>query len=854
MSQLADLLEANQELLHQRWPTPTKPPLHALIQALREGNGQPPPNPAPELFRHLIFDLLDETGLQPSITELRVVTDFTANSPPAPASLTPFFDLSPDMLVIASLADGRITHANPAMTKATGLTEDELSARPFPSIVHPDDVAPTERAVAKLTSGSPLLEFEHRVACQDGSYRCVAWHAAARSEEGVFYGVGRDVTERRRAEAERTELIARERAARSEAELERQKLRSLFSASPVPICVVEGPDHRFTFANAAYRAVVGGRDLVGKPLLEALPELAGQGFDALLDEVVTTGERVEGNEAPMRLASRPEGELAYFNFVYAPRRDAQGNVDGVLVFASDVTAQVLARRAAETARAELEAIFHSLPEAVYVGDASGITRANPLALTMLGYDNLSDLNRNIGTLAEEIQTRRADTGELIPVEGQAFTHALQGSQDEQEVRVRDVKTGEERVVRCSAAPIKVGGEVVGAVAVNTDITERRAIEEERLRLAALVEKTPSFIGVADTERVPVYVNPAGRSLVGLTGPASSTNFMDYYAREAHEQAEREILPALEREGAWVGETLFRHAQTGEVIPVSHALFAIHAPGTDRLLGFGTVTRDIRAEKRHEAEVGDLLQRERDARELAERLANETRERSEFEKQLIGIVSHDLRNPLHAILLGTAGLLRREQLDAGSTKAVARIQSSAQRATRMIRDLLDFTQARLGGGIPIDRRPLDLHSLVRQAVDEVEAAHPGRNLEVLSHGDGQALGDADRLAQVVQNLVTNALSYSPEGTPVQIVTRGDDDGVILCVHNEGPPIPAERLPHLFEPLQRARDGGARGGRSLGLGLYIVQHIVSAHGGVVEVRSSEGEGTTFIVRLPRGAPDA
>lgn len=640
---------------------------------------------------------------------------------------------------------------------------------------------------------------------------------------------------------------------RSRADLQRQALHGVLADAPVAICVLEGPRYTFTFANAAYRAIVGGRDVMGKPFFEALPELAGMGFDALFDAVVASGEAVEGKEVAVDLAHREEGDTAFFNVVYAPKRDADGRVDGVMVYASEVTAQVRARQAAEAARAELEAVFESMPDAVYVGGASGITRANGPALTMLGYERLSDLNRNVATLAEEIQTRRVDTGELISAEDQAFTHALHGVPDIQEVRVRDVKTGRERIVRSSCAPIRVGGEVVGAVAINADITESKAGAEERLRLATLVENSPEFISVADTEQRPLYVNPAGRNLVGLEGAPQETRFMSYYAPTALEQAERDIFPALRSHGSWAGETLFRDFRTGEELPVFHALFEIREPGTDRVLGFGTVTRDLRAEKRHEAERDALLVRERAARERAEGLAQETQDRSDLEQQLIGIVSHDLRNPLQAILLGTSGLLRREQLDEGSVKAIARIQNAAERATRMIRDLLDFTEARLGGGIAVEVRPLCLHTLVRQAVDEVESAHPGRDVEVWTHGDGRGQGDADRLAQVVQNLVTNALSYSPEGTPVQVVTRAEDGALVLCVHNQGPPIPPDRLPHLFEPLQRATSGD-RSRRSLGLGLYIVQHIVGAHGGVVDVTSSEAEGTTFTVRLPREARPA
>ena len=229
--------------------------------------------------------------------------------------------------------------------------------------------------------------------------------------------------------------------------------------------------------------------------------------------------------------------------------------------------------------------------------------------------------------------------------------------------------------------------------------------------------------------------------------------------------------------------------------------------------------------------------------------DEARKRAEFAEQLIGIVSHDLRNPLNAISLSAAALMRHEELSERQAKGLTRISVSTERATRLIRDLLDFTRARLGGGIPIERGPLDFHAHVRQVVEEVQLTHPEREVKVASSGEGSGEWDGDRLAQVVTNLVNNALAYSPQATPVRVETRSEDGSVLLHVHNMGKPIPSELLPHLFEPMTRGRHVGEGTSRSVGLGLFIVNSLVRAHGGTLQVRSTEAEGTTFTVRLPR-----
>jgi signal transduction histidine kinase len=235
--------------------------------------------------------------------------------------------------------------------------------------------------------------------------------------------------------------------------------------------------------------------------------------------------------------------------------------------------------------------------------------------------------------------------------------------------------------------------------------------------------------------------------------------------------------------------------------------------------------------------------------LKRRLEADARRRVEFEQQLVGIVSHDLRNPLNVITLSATTLLRRPGLDEQQTRLLTRLLGSAERANRLIRDLLDFTRARLGGGIPIASKSIELHGLVRQVVDEAAVSHPGRRILVEARGDGQGEWDPDRLAQVVMNLVNNALTYGPAEAPVRVSSLGEEGWVELAVHNEGPPIPEELRPHLFEPLRRGVDEAGAATRSIGLGLYIVRTLVQAHGGTVSVDSRSEVGTTFTVRLPR-----
>jgi phosphoserine phosphatase RsbU/P len=172
--------------------------------------------------------------------------------------------------------------------------------------------------------------------------------------------------------------------------------------------------------------------------------------------------------------------------------------------------------------------------------------------------------------------------------------------------------------------------------------------------------------------------------------------------------------------------------------------------------------------------------------------------------------------------------------------------SAQRMERMIGDLLDLTRARLGGRIQLRRGQADLQKLCEEVVLESRAAHPEAMLQVTTNGNLVGNWDADRLAQVVSNLVGNALQHGG-GTPVALTAEDHGGEVTLAVHNGGAPIPPYLLRSVFEPL--ARGGVEGGGHSIGLGLFIAQTIASAHGGEISARSSFEDGTTFTVRLPK-----
>lgn len=215
------------------------------------------------------------------------------------------------------------------------------------------------------------------------------------------------------------------------------------------------------------------------------------------------------------------------------------------------------------------------------------------------------------------------------------------------------------------------------------------------------------------------------------------------------------------------------------------------------------------------------------------------------EQFVAVLGHDLRNPLAAIQAG-ASFLQKTQVEQKTQFVVQQILESAGRMERLIADVLDFARGRLGGGIPLTRlRHVDLVDLIEQTVQELRAAWPDRMI-VTELSITRSVGcDPDRMAQLVSNLLSNALTHGSASAPVRVEARTDARAFELSVSNAGEPIPGSALPQLFQPFKRKEGGPPRAG--LGLGLYIASQIAQGHGGALDVHSTP-EQTRFRLVMP------
>jgi signal transduction histidine kinase len=222
----------------------------------------------------------------------------------------------------------------------------------------------------------------------------------------------------------------------------------------------------------------------------------------------------------------------------------------------------------------------------------------------------------------------------------------------------------------------------------------------------------------------------------------------------------------------------------------------------------------------------------------------------YSDRFVSILAHDLRSPLNLINVAAYQLLESGSRDPAEVGNITRILRGVRRIDRLVNDLAILVRSRAGIAIPLRREETDLAVISAQALDEVKASHPDVTFELSKTGDLIGYWDNERLAQVISNLVVNAIVHA-SATSVEVILRDEGPSVVLEVTNRGTAIPPEMLDSIFEPLVHQTPKGVHDVASgLGLGLFIVREIALAHGGAVQVISSEADGTTFRLRLPRG----
>jgi PAS domain S-box-containing protein len=530
---------------------------------------------------------------------------------------------------------------------------------------------------------------------------------------------------------------------------------------------------------------------------------------------------------------------------------------------SEVALRIAAFTADQRAR-ELEAIFEAMPDGVYVGTPESITRVNVAGLRVLGASSLEDLNLGSRERGEKFEIRSA-TGERIEGDRLPFSRALRGEAVVEELIARRIDTGEDVFIRTSAAPIVDNDRVVGAVAVNADVTEQRraaerfkettaALSRVSRRLEEVVADVPGVVweawGQPDaaSQRID-FVSNHIEAMLGYA-PAHWTSTPNFWLTIVHpddkERAAREALAIFNTRVG--GRQEFRWLSSDGRVVWAEAHSSVILDEQRRPIGMRGVTLDITGRKQLEQERAALLQREQHAR--ADAVAA-----NRLKDDFLATLSHELRTPLNAILgysrMLRSGVVGRDR----QARALEIVERNATALSRMVADILDVSRI-VAGKVQLNVQLIDLSMVIEEAIATIRPAAEAKGVRLVTVMDTEAglvLGDGDRLQQVFWNLLSNAVRFTPHDGLVQVRLHQIDSHLEIVVSDTGAGIAPEFLPHVFERFRQADSRPSREYGGLGLGLAISRELIELHGGTLRAESDGlGNGATFWVKLPPSVP--
>ncbi|MCC3157796.1 PAS domain-containing protein [Hymenobacter sp. 15J16-1T3B] len=638
---------------------------------------------------------------------------------------------------------------------------------------------------------------------------------------------------------------------------QRETFYHIFEQTPACIALLTGPEHRFEYVNAAYQQLFPGRQLVGLPLREALPETETQGFVAWMDKVYQTGETFFGTEVLLtveQLDGQPAKDV-YFTFTYQAYRE-NGAVAGISIFAYDVTEQVLARRQREAQQAQLAELFEQAPVAIAVlrGPEHRIEVANPLVAQIWGRSSAEVLGKPLLEALPEMREQGfKELLDQVVASGQAFAA--------QEVTALLPRNGTVQSVYLNFVyqPLRnPQGEVTGVAAVAVDVSEqvaaRRASEASARQLRLLTDALPVLIGYLDQERCYQFANEAYRTwfdqdpaallgrrvrdIVGEAAYAATAGYMDraLAGERLDFEAEMPYRPGLTK---YIRTSYVPDVRDGQVL----GFYTLVTDITEQVLARQQVQR---LNDELAAANAALQARITELRGMNAQLTRTNQDLDNF----VYAASHDLKQPVNN-LAGLLAELRRSVSFADPAEEqllVPMIQDALHQLGITIDDLALLGQAQKASEAPAE--PVTLADLTEEVIGTLEPQMRAARARVTTDFSARptvAFARAN-LRTILLNLVGNSLKYADPARPARIhISVWVDEGQpVLVVQDNGLGFDAQKyggeLFHLFRRFHTHTAG-------TGVGLYLVNRIVEANGGRIEVQSQEGAGATFRVHLGR-----
>ncbi|HEX8293113.1 MAG TPA: PAS domain S-box protein [Pyrinomonadaceae bacterium] len=769
-------------------------------------------------------------------------------------------------------ARGSITFANRAALSMLGYDADELVGRDQHETVHsrradgtphPAEECPV---IEVLRTGEPLRDYETVYTRKDGSQFPALCTSAPILDRGNINGAVmtfHDISQRRRAE---------EKLQESE-----ERFRTLAETAADVIVTIDG-ESRILFINPAAERVFGYRpeELAGQSLSVLMPEYLRRLHQAGLSRYMETGRRHinwDGVELP---GLHREGHEVPLEVSFGEFRRGDGHVFTGII--RDITERK-GREARDKFLIGLDDAVRTLADPDEIVAASARLLGEHLQVDRCAYAQVEpdedhflltgDYTRGVPSIVGRFAMSQFGA-EVLRLSRAGQPYVVEDVEEDPRVTADDLAAYRQTMIRAVISmPLLKGGRFVAGMAVHQkeprswsprevellgvvanrcwESIERaraaRSLRESEAKLRTLTNTVPALVWVSGPDGFASEFNDRWFEYTGMTPEQSAgLGWGDAVHPDDRERCFAAWGEARAHASPYEVELRYRRADgeyrwfLARAVPVGDADGSV---GT----WFGT-SIDIEERKRAEAEREELLGREREARAEAEQ-ANRLKD------EFLATVSHELRTPLTAIL-GWAHLLRGGGLPGdGAVRALETIERNARSQSQLIDDLLDVSRI-VTGKLRLDVVPVTPHSFIDAAVEAVRPAAEAKGVrlqKVVDTGVETVMGDPARLQQVVWNLLTNAVKFTPRGGRVQVRLERVNSHVEIAVADTGEGIAPEFLPHVFERFRQADQRTTRQHGGLGLGLAIVRHLVELHGGTVRADSGgEGAGSTFTVELP------
>nr|WP_255551697.1 PAS domain S-box protein [Aridibaculum aurantiacum] len=740
--------------------------------------------------------------------------------------------------------EGRFRDVSTASLEIWGYHPHEMEGKYYIDFVHVDDVAMTLHTGDNIMAGNPVTMFENRYIHKNGSIVPTLWSARWDEQEQRLFCVAKNATEKKRLE--------------KAYENERKRLADIFLQAPSAIAVLHGPDHVYQLANPIYLELVGKRKIIGKKVKEVIPEVESQGFINLLNKVYETGESFSAKETLIKLDRKNTGALedVYLDFVYQPNRDAEGNIEGIFVFAIDVTEQVEARKKLEEKEENLR-ISNERFEIVSKVTNDAIWDWNLLDDSIYWSDSyyriLADRNPGSTTTgAESIMVIHPDDKDRV-VKG--IYSAIDNKQAHWQDEYRIIKKNGEVAFVFDRGSVVYDehNKAVRFVGALQDITERKISEEKlheyqhQLLASQRVAHVGSWQLRLQDSKEPRYIECSEETL-RIIGEESSDKILPIatFCEHIHPEDKEAFKAAYKEAVAKQSQFSLDHRiidKDGNIIWVHHEAQVLKETSKNYSVKIIGSIKDITVRKQHELQIKQSVQE----REL---LIQELTRSNKDLKQFTYITSHNFRAPL-SNLIGLLSLVDYDALDENNRQIIEMFKLSTQQLNNTINDLIQILIIKNNVNVSTT------HTNMKLLVEDVCAAMQHVILEATCTVEKNieaevVLFNKSYMESILINLLSNAIKYRSAARllRIKIETKHLPDGdVQLRFSDNGLGIDVKRhRNNLFGLYQRFHNNSD----SVGLGLFIVKSQVNALGGTIDVESEVDKGTTFIITIKGDRP--